>query len=198
MRQYPGWLVDKADQFPFAAANALNKTGEDLQKKLIDQGPRDLNFRVRHRPALGVSFPVSARATKHNLEACVYSDRGWITHQVQDGTLTPKRGIRYKGKSYLFIPNPKVIRRRSKAHGGRRRIRTGRGGKIFVLESRGQLILMLRFGPDASDLQPLGVLEPKAAFADDYDWDGTSNDVIDSVMPDHFEYWLARALASRR
>lgn len=196
LRDYPGYLADKAKQFPFAASQALNDTAFHLKPDLEKQAQSDLDFRKAARPALGIT--VSQKASKRDLHAIVDTARGWVHHQVQDGTTRPKSGIKYKGKSYLLIPNPKVIRKRSKAHGGAKRIRTGRGSKVFVLEAKGQLILMLRFGPDASDLQPLGILEEKAAYADDFDWDGRSDKVINGFMLDRFEFRLSNAMASRR
>ena len=196
LRRYPGYLVDKAKQFPFAASQALNDTAFRLKRELEHQATGDLNFRKAPRPALGIA--VSQKASKTDLHAIVDSSRGWMTHQVQDGTTTPKRGIRYKGKSYLLIPNPKVIRNRSKASGGQRRFKTGRGGKVFILKAKSQLIMMLRFGSDEGDITPLGILEPKAAYADDFDWDGRSDKVIEGYMLDRFEFRLGRAMASRR
>lgn len=196
LTEYPGFLDDKVRQFPFAASRALNDTAYQMRKDLISGAEGDLDFRVSARRALGIGVDQS---TKHNLHAVVSTSRPWLTHQVQKGVTRPVRGIKYAGRSYLLIPNPSTKRTRKKGFGRVRRFTTGRGGRIFIINPRGgNPVLMLRYGDDADEIQPLGVLVPEAQYADDYDWTGHSKDTINQVMGKNFKKNLAKAMASRR
>ena len=187
LRQYPGWLLDKVDQFPFAASQALNDTAFGLKRDLDTRGPGDLTFRRAHRPALGVRFD---RSTKRNLEATVWSDRKWLGHQVDEGAARPVRGIVHEGRRYLLIPSP-----------GRRKNRQGRfvglrRGSTFVVQSGRNLVMLSR--QSRSRVETVGILVREADYADDYKWDEQAERTVDRVMADNFGKRLHRAMNSRR
>lgn len=188
LRDYPGWLADKADQFPFAASQALNDTAFDLKRDLEGRGPRDLTFRKSPRQALGIGV---TRSSKRDLVAYVDSERGWLTHQTQDGTLRPKRGFEYRGNKYLLIPRA-----------GSRKNRKGRiigitsRAKLFVVPSNGELVVLARMSRTRVLL--VGLLVKEADYADDFGWEEQSEGTVNAKMTEHFSKRLSRALKSRR
>lgn len=187
----PAAYRDHARQVPFATARALNDTAFKMKSDLEKRGADDLTFRRPVRQALGIGVE---KATKATLTAQVGSTRGFLTHQVEDGTVTPVSGVVWKGRQYLLIPNAKTAALPS---GARKRLRAG-GGKVFVIQSRSGPILARRTGPRRDQIVLIGKLVPQANYANEFGWEDQSNDTVRIRFGAFWERAMDKAIASAR
>ncbi len=185
-----------AKQVPFATSKALTQTGWDIRRDLIKRASGDLTFRKPVQQALGIGVN---KATKANLTAEVGSHRGFLIHQVQDGTAEPVTGVTWNGRQYLLIPS-EGSRKLSKAAKGR--IQKA-GGKSFVIQSRSGPVLARRLGPDTkggsqSNIAIIGKLVPRAKYANDYGWQDQSEDTFMRRFGPNFEKAMDKAIATAK
>jgi hypothetical protein len=185
-----------AKQIPFAASKALTDTAWDIRRDLITRASGDMTFRKPVQQALGIGVN---KATKASLTAEVGSKRGFLVHQVQDGTAEPLTGVTWKGRQYLLIPN-EGSRKLSKA--AKTRIRKS-GGATFVIQSRSGPILVRRLGPDTkgsalSNIAIIGKLVPRAKYANDYGWQEQSEETFERKFGPNFAKAMDKAIATAR
>ena len=148
-----------------AAARTLNSVAFNSLPKLVSQAEGDMKFSSNARRALGWRVD---KAKSGNLEAAVWTNRGWFHFHADQGNRSAESGgMVYKGERWLFIPRQKgasVVDKRG-------RIRKGAYSNVF-LAPRGDHALVLYRPKRAKDkdVELIGIAVKQAKFKRDTDW----------------------------
>ena len=104
--QLPSIIAANSKAVKFAAANTLNDIAFDGVRAIPQKAT--LNFRRNARRALGFQVK-KARARRNanasDIEAQVFTERGWVAFHVEEGRRRATEGWRFNGVSFIMVPN---------------------------------------------------------------------------------------------
>lgn len=196
----PRYYANLGRHVPIAAAAALNSTAWQVKRNIETQAKGDLKFKRPAPVAMGIKPPMKGTgtfATPTNLSSEIFTERRWMEHQVQGGTAEPLTGYKHNGRQYLLIPSPALKRMSATT-----RSKAFKGKTPFVIQSARGLVLAVRMGDDGkkskknrtagttirkSNIRILGILVPKAAYADDIKWVEVSTTTAKEFTPRFFK-----------
>lgn len=156
----------------FAAANTLNDIAFNSVRQIPIDAQRDLNFTKNARRALGFRV-TKARARRNakvqDLEAHVWTPRGWVAFHVNEGTRYAKTGWKFRGRNYLIVPR-KAVKAAYFTTKGRLRAKFKRG--IYIIPNSNGALVFHR-GKRSKDTELIGYLIPQAQYHPDLKYEET-------------------------
>ncbi len=140
----------------------LNTLAFDSQKAITENAESELDFRNNAKRALGFRIK---KAKLNNLQAEIYSNRGWLYYHINEGTRHATSGLTHKGVNYLVIPikdSPAFTKTKKLKKGFAKKayiakLRGRRGAMMFVRKRKGQRSIAIAY------------LSPQAKYKEEID-----------------------------
>ena len=195
-RSIPKLIAANGKDVKVAGAKTLNTIAFDSLKPLVSDAEKAMDFKKDARRALGWRV---TRASTANLEAEVWTNRGWLVYHLSEGTRTPQQGWVYRGRKYILVPKADV---RQKFYTRKGRLKSSIMSRIFISPTKGGDALVIFRGRRKKETILIGFLEQSVKFHEDITPHKTINSVFikkaNRLMNFYLDQEARRSSAQRR